>query len=354
MKRVGCLWPEIVRFQNLLSAARSARKGKRFQPNVLRFEHDLEGNLLRIQRGLMEKTWTPGPYAEYFIHEPKTRKISAAPYADRVVHHALVRVIEPVFEKRFIDHSYACRKGKGTHRAVDVFQKFLRRYDWCLKMDIEKFFPSMDHAVLMDVIRRKIKCQDTLWLIETIISSSNPQEPIWRYFEGDDLFAPAKRRRGIPIGNLTSQFFANVMLDPLDHFVTERLRIGAYVRYCDDFALFSACKEDLAEAKKRIGDFLEAYRLMPHPKKCHVFPTRRGSPFLGYRVLKTHKKLLPDNVRRFRKRAKKMVQSFEAGSLTADKVSASLKSWIAHAEHAETYRLRERLFSDLVFTRRQV
>jgi len=351
MKRQGNLWADVVSFENLLVASRAARKGKRFKPNVLRFEYDIEREILRLQEELSSKCWNPGPYREHIIRVPKERKISAAPYPDRVVHHALVRVIEPVFEKSFIYHSYACRKGKGTHRAVDAFEMLLRKYKWCLKMDVEKFFPSIDHEILKDVIRRKIKCQDTLWLIDRIIDGSNPQDSPWRYFPGDDLFTPAERRRGIPIGNLTSQFFANVMLDPLDHKVTDDLRLGAYVRYCDDFAMFSDSKEDLLRARERIGRFLERYRLLPHPTKCHVFPTRWGCPFLGYRILPGYRRLLPGNIRCFRLRMRKKMKEYREGSLSLEQVRASVQAWIAHASHARTYGLRKELLSEVVFTR---
>jgi len=347
LKRAGGLWHKITSFDNLLAASRAARRAKRFKPNVLKFEHNLEYELLRLQEELVSKTYRPGPYREFYIHEPKRRKISAAPYRDRVVHHALVRVVEPVFERSFIYHSYACRRMKGTHRAVDAFERFLRAHEWCLKMDVEKFFPSIDHAILKGVVAQKIKCRDTLRLVALIIDGANEQEHIERWFPGDGLFTPAERRRGIPIGNLTSQFLANVMLDPLDHFVNETLRIGAYVRYCDDFALFADSKAVLREARQRITAFLQSLRLVPHPRKCHIFPARRGSPFLGYRVLRTHRRLLPEKITPLRRRILEKVDAYRAGGLTREKLVASLAAWEGHVRHAASGGLKRSLHSQL-------
>ncbi|HIC76905.1 MAG TPA: RNA-dependent DNA polymerase, partial [Candidatus Dadabacteria bacterium] len=213
MKRVGNLWSNIIDFDNLLFASRKAQRGKRFQENVLRFNYDLEAELFDIRDELMEKTYQPGEYKTFEIYEPKKRMISAAPYRDRVVHNALCNVIEPIFEKSFIYDSYANRKEKGTHKALDRFVKYFRSSQYVLKCDIVKYFPSIDHEILKNLLRRKIKCKDTLWLINLIIDNSNPQIPANEYFEGDDLFTPFERKKGLPIGNLTSQFFANIYLN---------------------------------------------------------------------------------------------------------------------------------------------
>lgn len=236
MKRQGHLWERLISFEGLLAAAEKACKGKRFRPPVAAFHFDLERHLWRLHQELADKTYRPGPYRTFFIHEPKRRQISAAPYRDRVVHHALTRVLEPIFERSFVHDSYACRKGKGTHAAVRRSQEFARRHRYVLKADIRKFFPSIDHAILKALLARKVKDPHVLWLAGLLIDGSNPQEGVCDWFAGDDLFAPAQRCRGLPIGNQTSQFFANVYLDPLDHFVKERLEIEGYTRYVDDCA----------------------------------------------------------------------------------------------------------------------
>ena len=219
MKRYGNLWPEIVAFENLLLAARKAQKGKRFRPNVLAFNHQLETQLIQLQQDLATKIYRPGPYKTFTIREPKHRLISAAPYRDRVVHHALCNVIVPLFERSFIDDSYANRLGFGNHRALQRFIRFARSSRYVLQCDVKKYFPSIDRKILKSLIRRKLKCPDTLWLIDLILDSSSPQEPVVEYFPGDDLLVPVQRPKGLPIGNLTSQFFANVYLNGFDHFV---------------------------------------------------------------------------------------------------------------------------------------
>lgn len=256
MKRHGNLWPRVVDFANLEAAARQAQRGKRYRENVLEFNYNLEGELLALHGELESKSYQPGPYRTFHIVEPKKRMISAAPYRDRVVHHALCNVIVPIFERTFIHDSYANRVGFGTHRALRRFTKFARANKYVLQCDLQKYFASIDHDILKKLIRRKVKCRDTLWLIDTIVDHSNKQEPAAFYFPGDDLFTPSERRRGLPIGNLTSQFFANVYLNGFDHFVKEKLSVARYVRYVDDFALFSDDREFLAEARRAIEDHL--------------------------------------------------------------------------------------------------
>jgi hypothetical protein len=214
-------------------------------------------NLLTLQDQLAEKRYQPGAYASFTVHEPKRRLISAAPFRDRVVHHALCNVIEPLFERRFIHDSYANRVGKGTHRALDRCQYFARRDPYVLQCDVEQFFPAIDHALLLETIQRVIVDPDVLWLCEVILESGQgvlADEYEMRYFHGDDLFA-ANRPRGLPIGNLTSQFWANVYLDRLDHFVKRELKCCSYLRYVDDFLLFADNKATLWQWRQAIFDF---------------------------------------------------------------------------------------------------
>ncbi|QFS51276.1 RNA-directed DNA polymerase [Nostoc sphaeroides] len=253
MKRYGNLYPEIINFKNILLASRQAQKGKRFRDNVLDFNYHLETELIRLQKQLTDKTYQPGAYRTFHLINPKSRLISAAPYRDRVVHHALCNIIVPIFETTFIANSYANRIGFGTHRALKKFTHFARNSRYVLQCDIRKYFPTIDHTILKELIRRKIKCPDTLWLIDTIINNSNEQEAVIDYFYGDDLLTPVIRRKGLPIGNLTSQFFANIYLNGFDHFVKEKLKISKYVRYVDDFALFSDDRELLADARLQLS-----------------------------------------------------------------------------------------------------
>lgn len=212
-------------------------------------QYYVEANLFRLQRELRSHAYRPGTYRPFWITEPKTRMISAAPFRDRVVHHALVNVIEPIFERRFIQHSNACRTGKGTHRALQQFVMWARSSRYVLKVDVHKFFPTLDHAILKARIRRTIKDPNVLWLCDLIIDHSNEQEKVVQHFPGDELFTPLAHRRGLPIGNLTSQFFANVCLDALDHVVKERLRVKRYLRHVDDFCCFDNDKKKLNELR---------------------------------------------------------------------------------------------------------
>ena len=351
MKRYGHLWPHVISFEALLQAAEQARKGKRFRPAVAAFHFDQERALWKLHEELSTKTYQPGAYRSFFIYEPKKRQISAAPYRDRVVHHALTRVLEPIFEKTFIADSYACRKGKGTHAGVKRCQEFARRFRYVLKADIQKFFPSLDHAILKAQVARKIKDPDVLWLVAQIIDGSNLQEEVVNYFPGDDLFTPTERRRGIPIGNQTSQFFSNVYLDPLDHFIKDRLAIKGYVRYVDDILVYSDDKSHLADVQEQIRVFLLQLRLRLHPKKNVIFPVKEGIRFLGYRVYPTHRLLPKENVRRFCRRLRVMLENYAAGRVTMAEVTPRIMSWQGHALQADTYRLRCHLLHTIVHQR---
>ena len=259
-------------------------------------------------------------------------------------------MLDPIFERSFIFDSYACRKGKGTHAAVDRCQAFARRYRYVLKADVRKFFPSIDHDILKELLARKIKDPHVLWLLDRIIDHSNPQDPVLMWFPGDDLFTPTERRRGLPLGNQTSQFFANVYLDPLDHFVTDRLGLS-YVRYVDDFLIFSDDKRRLHRVRTKVERFLERLRLQIHRHKSVVFPCDQGIRFLGYRVLPTHRLLARENVVRFGRRMRWMQRAFAAGWIGFDVIRPRIMSWIGHARHANTYRLRTDLFCRMPFQR---
>jgi retron-type reverse transcriptase len=238
--RVGNTWEKIVSFENLLAAARLAQKGKRYRPNVLSFNADREKNLIELQAELKEQAYRPGQYRSFRITDPKPRLISAAPYRDRVVHHALCRVIVPPIDRTFIHDSYANRTGSGTHRALKRFAQFARTSRYILQCDICKYFPSIDREILKNILHRKLKCPRTLKLIDLIIDSGNLQDPVYDYYPGDDLLTPLQRPKGLPIGNLTSQFFANVYLDGFDHYIKEKLKIRKYLRYVDDFVRHEA------------------------------------------------------------------------------------------------------------------
>ena len=271
------------------------------------FEFDLEGNLLDLQDELCAQTYRPGAYTNFYIYEPKRRLVSAAPFRDRVVHHALCRVIEPIWDAsptraRFIDTSYACRVGKGTHAALDRCQAWMRKYAYAFHGDVVKYFPSIDHEILRGLVSRRIADKRTMWLVDRILDSGvgiqTGERPVI-YFPQDDpstgsgqgLFA-ALRPKGLPIGNLTSQFWANVYLHELDMFVKHQLRCCGYLRYMDDFVLFCDDKAQLQAWKAATRDFLTAeLRLELHPRKSPVFPVGVGIDFCGFRIYPTHRRM---------------------------------------------------------------
>ena len=347
MKRYNNLFKEIIKFDNLLLAAHKAQKGKRKQNNVSGFNFFKEQNLLHLKSELKNKTYKPGKYKTFNIYEPKLRMISAAPYRDRVVHHALCNIIEPVFEKTFIYDSYANRKGKGTHKAILRYQRFMQKNKYVLKADIKQYFPSIVHQILKQEIRKKIKCKDTLWLIDLIIDNSNAQKEINEYFHGDNLFTPFEKRKGLPIGNLTSQFFANIYLNPLDHFVKEDLRCKYYIRYVDDFVIFDNNKNHLHKINLQVQQFLDNYRLRLHINKTKVFPVNIGICFLGHRIFNNFRLLKKDNVKRFKKRLKKQICLLKAGKLEQAKFEQSIKSWGAHAAFSNTYFFKKKIINTL-------
>jgi retron-type reverse transcriptase len=344
MPRYDQLFDRIANFQALHAAARRAIKGKRKKPGAAAFFANLEGELLGLERQLRAGIYRPGRYVAFAVNDPKRRIVSAAPFRDRVVHHALCAVAERIFEAGFIDHTFANRIGKGTHRAIDAYERYRDRHAHVLRCDIYRYFPAIDHAILKLDFRRRIACPSTLALLDLIVDGSNPQEPVPLYFDGDDLFEPFRRRRGLPIGNLTSQFFANLYLDGFDHFVSEVLR-APYVRYVDDFALFADDPAALLNWLARIERYLVGRRLKLHPRKTFISPCRESAQFLGFVLCNDgHRRLPDDNVRRFRNRLRGMCDRWRAGTIDIDDVASRVGAWIAHADHADTWRLRHAIF----------
>ena len=351
------LFGQIPSFSALLIAARNAVKGKRKKPGTASFFTNLERELLRLERELRNGSYRPGRYVEIVVRDPKERLVSAAPFRDRVVHHALCAVICPIFEAGFIGNTFASRTGKGTHAAIRVYERHRDNHAHVLRADLFRYFPSIDHTILKSLFRRRIACEPTLWLMDTIVDASNPQEPVELHFPGDDLFEPYRRRRGLPIGNLTSQFFANLYLDRFDHWVSEKL--GApYVRYVDDFAVFHDDPAVLADRQDQIERYLEVRRLKLQPRKTAILPTSKPTAFLGFelhagprkhggdKLGRGRRRLPEDNVARFRNRQRGLRDRWRSGTVTRADVEARIGAWIAHADHADTYWLRQALFED--------
>ncbi|MCP4543639.1 MAG: RNA-dependent DNA polymerase [Chloroflexi bacterium] len=357
------MYAQLCSWNNLFLAYSKASRGKRGRPVVAQFEYRLEDNLVWLQQELLDKIYRPGAYYSFYIHEPKRRLISAAPFRDRVVHHALCNIIEPMFERTFIHDSYANRVGKGTHRALNRCQQLAQRFRYVLQCDIRQFFPAIDHAILRailckgkqsgGILARKIDDPDVMWLVDHIMESgvgvlSQAYDMV--YFSGDNLLA-AHRPRGLPIGNLTSQFWANCYLNPFDHFVKRELgackQRGGYVRYVDDCLFFANDKPTLWAWRDAIIERLAQFRLTIHPG-THPHPVEEGIPFLGFVVTPDRKHLKRRKGIHFRRRFHGLVQCYAEAEITLDQLTASAQGWANHTRYGNTVGLRKVLFGSIL------
>ena len=338
MKRFGHLYEKVYAFDNLYGAYLKARKNKRYRREVLKYTSNLEENLIVLQNELIWKTYLPRPAKEFYVHVPKKRLITAPAFYDRVLHHAVHNIIEPIFDKTFIYNSFACRAGKGTHAGVDALVKYLKeatkRYDrvYCLKCDISKYFPSIDRNILFDILKKKIKDPDLLWLIQRILDGN----------EG---------RIGIGIGALTSQLFANVYLNELDHFVKETMRVKYYIRYMDDFILLGPDKAELHQIRQEIEGYLWSHLRLNTNGKTQVFPITKGITFLGYRVWPTHKLLKSDTKKRIKKTMRGFMRLYRRDKISFEKINSTVQSYLGHIKHAHSYNFRRSILSWFVLVR---
>lgn len=331
-------------WENLLQAWGNASRGKRGRAATARYETYLADNLLHLQTQLQEQTYQPGKYASFYVHEPKKRLISAAPFSDRVAHHALCNITQPYFEQKFIADSYANRVGKGTHRALDRATQFARGYKYVLQCDVVQFFPSLDHAILLQTLSKMLPDQSVNWMIERILASGQgvlADEYNMVYFPGDTLFA-ANRPRGLPIGNLTSQLWANCYMNPFDQFIRRELACPAYLRYVDDFLLFGNDKQQLWDWRARIIKRLERFRLTIHEENALVRPVTDGIPFLGFIVFPEHRRLKPRKGYAYRRKLRHLLKTGQT-----EKIQHSVRGWVNHARYGDTFGLRRAVLGNL-------
>jgi len=338
------LHEQVCDWDNLRLAYQNASRGKRGRGATAAFEAWLADHLLELENELKGQTYQPGAYSNFYIHEPKRRLISAAPFRDRVVHHALCRITVPYFERLFIADSYANRVGKGTHRAVDRCQQFARKYEYVLQCDLARFFPGVDHEILGATLKRMLPDESVFWLIDRILASgrgvlANEYEMV--YFPDDDLMA-VNRPRGLPIGNLTSQLWANCYLNPFDHFVRRELNCRAYLRYVDDFLLFSNDKKELMQWRDAIVKRLERFRLTLHMGSAHPRPVRQGIPFLGFMIFPDYRRLKQRKGFAYRRKLRHLLRSADP-----EAVHASIQGWINYVRYADTMHLRHFLLKEL-------
>lgn len=335
LKTYTNVWKQLCTFQNLYQAYQNAARNKSENPRVQEFEQDWRRNLCIILHELRTKTYHPRPARTFVLRDPKTRVITVSDFRDRVVHHALVNVLQPIFEPRFIHDSYASRKGKGTLPALQRFNFFKRKVSqnntrscFVLKADIRQYFQSVDHQILLRLIKKWVTDSDSNWLVATILNHYDE--------EGSG--------KGMPLGNWTSQFFANVYLNELDQYVKHTLKAKYYVRYVDDFVILHNSMEKLEDYQVEIDHFLgEKLYLQLHSTKTRIIPLTQGIPFLGFRIFYYHKLVRKSNLRKIKQLLAEALQGYHEGGVDAQQVWELFYGWSAYALHGSTYALRNRL-----------
>lgn len=322
----------------------------------MKFTNHLEENLINIQNELICKTYSVGRYREFFVNEPKKRLIMALPFKDRVIQWAIYQVLNPYFEKAFIRDSFACRVGKGTHKAVARLQYWLRykhrRHEqfYALKLDISKYFYRVDHTVLMDILRRRIGDEDLLWLLDVIVRCEHTKFGIPlgdHQFEADRIGGV-----GMPIGNLTSQMFANLYLNELDQYAKQKLRVRHYLRYMDDIVVLHQDKKYLWELKGQIDKFVVDHLHLQLNNKTMVRKASLGIEFVGFRVWPTHKKLRKKSALKMKRRLRYLQRAYGKGDVDMQQVNSSVQSYFGIMKHCDSHRLKTKLILSLNFTRR--
>ena len=326
---------QVVALKTLAEAQRRAMAGKRNNNTAAQNNYIFMSELLQLRRELINGTYAPQPYRKRIITEPKVRHIEAPAFRDRIVHHAVHSVLSPFYERHFIRDSYACRPGKGTHRAMARVQHFLRSNPnlYVLQLDISKYYGSINHAKLKELLARRIIDTKLQQLLAVIIDSTDSGH------EYDELFPPTsyyhtKGRRGIPIGNLTSQLFANIYLHEADMFAKQHLHAMFYIRYMDDILMFHPDKEVLRAWQRQMTTFLyEALYLTVNPRKVRLYPAKDGVSFVGYTIYPFSRKVRGSSVRRFRKRFHKRVKGYLAGTVPKTRLEDMSNAWAAHVAH---------------------
>ncbi len=330
MQRKGNLMGEIVSLENLLQAHYRAKRGKSYKPEVFRFSKNLFENLKALQQEILTGSVSVGDYHYFTIYDPKERKICAASYPERVLHHALMGVCDPYFEAYQISDSYATRKGKGTFKAIDKAWAFQKKYAFFLKLDIRKYFDSIDHFILMSLLGKRFKDPNLLVLFERILHSYHTESG-----------------KGLPIGNLTSQYFANYYLGLLDHWLKEIHRVKAYVRYMDDFVVWHDDKYWLQTLAKEITLFLHSHLALTL-KTCYVAGTKRGLPFLGFRLFPNKKILSARSKKRYARKILDLSHQLSLDHISQAQFQARATALTAFTEKAYSLKFRKSIFNRLL------
>lgn len=353
MKRIGNIYPKIYDFENLYCAYLEARKCKRYRQEVMTFTANLEENLIEIQNELIWRTYRVGRYHEFYVHDPKRRLIMALPFRDRVVQWAIYRQLNPLLDKRYLQTSYGCRVGGGVHRAVKKLKEYLRLQTgtvYVLKMDISKYFYRIDHDVLMGILRRITKDDGLLWLLHEIIYSDHD---FGISTDDYDFSGPRISGVGMPIGNLSSQMFANLYLNEADQFAKHVLKCRYYLRYMDDIVVVSNDREYLKMVWREMEDFLWERLSLKLNRKTSIRSETQGVDFCGYRVWRDHIRLRKKSALKMKHRLRWLRKAYSKGEpgVTVQSVRDTLMSYLGMLQHCDGYRLRESILEDLVLVR---
>ena len=339
MKSHTGLWERLVSFKNLLLAYKKARKAKPSSIEVLIFSMNLEKNLFALQEELVLGTYKLSGYRSFTIFEPKRRTIKALPFKDRIVQHALCNLIEPIFDRTFINNSFACRKDRGTHKGLisvkKVVQNKFTKNKYALKCDVRKYFPTIDHLILKNILFKRIKDKQVCNLLSLIIDSDVSEFGV---------------NKGIPIGNLTSQLFANIYLNELDKFVKHKLKVKYYYRYVDDFLIFSTSKKELHLFKTKIKRFLKIHLLLEIPKrKTNIYLIKDGVDFVGYKIFSSVVRLRKSNLTKFKKRIIYLSSLYLKNKITMNRLFGSINSYLGYTMHADAYEITSKIISNFNF-----
>ena len=328
MKRAGHLIDQITAPDNLRLAWQKAIRGKRERPAVITFAKSFDRNIQQLGTDLKQGNFQWGPYGSFLIYDPKERLISVSPIRDRIASHAIFNICGPIFDRFQIDQSYACRQGKGQYAALDQAGIYAKKNEWYLKLDIRKYFDSIDHAILKTQIHRLFKDPTVLELLENLTDS-------FHYQTG----------RGIPIGNLSSQYFANHYLGILDYYIKEELHCRCYVRYMDDFVLWSRSRSELVQWWDKLEEFISS-RLSLEVKPCGLNRMEKGLSFLGYRLWPGRRRLASRSRLRFRRKYRELMRRFRFGLYTEEELAIRLTSLFSFICHAETKEYRRRILNE--------